>query len=419
MNGINRICFFILLVLVACQEDAIMPNNQIKDSTSTSPLVQKGMDTIRHWYYWADNIPTDFPTENYTNLSELLRGVEHPQDRYSSVFDLDYIRGVFLGTPEDFGFGGTTLDDFGSIVLGYVYKSSPAGEAGLTRGCKILMIDDQTPKSYGSNLSLILTQKTLKFLVQFPDETTKEITLTQKNYKIDPILHYSVIEQSGKRIAYLVLNSFIGVEDEELDEVFSEFKAQNVTDLILDLRYNGGGYLSTVNHVANLVIPQQYHNYAFVMPKYNSTRQAEYGENVVTYVLKRKYSSLDIRKLVVITTKQSASGSEVLINNLRPYMTVKTVGSQTYGKPTFNRLYEIENSGLYLTLGITGNVQGKANYFEGIPADGLATDDNTLDFGNLEEASLKEALYYLENGGFSDQMGRTEPKSYLQKPFVF
>jgi len=419
MNGINRVCFLLCLILIACQEDPIISDNQPKDSSSTLPLVQKGMDTIRHWYYWADDIPTDFPTQNYASLTELLRGVEHPQDRYSGVFDLDYIRSIFLGTPEDFGFGGTTLDSFGSIVLGYVYKNSPAGEAGLTRGCKILLIDDQVPQSYGSNLSLILTQKTLKFLVQFPDQRTKEITLIQKNYKTNPILYYSVIEQSSKKIGYLVLNSFIGVENEELDEVFSKFKAQDVTNLILDLRYNGGGYLSTVNHLANLVIPQQYHNYAFVMPKYNSTRQAEYGQNVVTYLLERKYNSLDIRKLVVITTEQSASGSEVLINNLRPYMTVKTVGSQTYGKPTFNRLYEIENFGLYLTLGITGNVQGKADYFDGIPADGLAADDNTLDFGNLEEASLKEALYYLENGGFSSQMGRTEAKSYLQKPFVF
>ncbi len=408
----------LLIFFGGCKDDPITPA-PTPDAPKTLPIVQRGLDTIRYWYYWADDIPQQLPTENYANLSELLFAVEHPQDRYSGVFDLDFIKQIFQGTPEDFGFGGEAFDAFGSLVIGYVYAQSPAGKAGMTRGCKILTINDQVPSSYGTNLPTILAQPTLNFLIEFPDQTTQEIALTKASYKTNPMLYHTVIQEDDKNIAYLVLNSFVGVENHELDAVFADFKNQNATDLIVDVRYNGGGYLSTVNHLANLVFPARYENYAFVRSRFNTARQAEFGENTVFYILNRQANSLNINRLVVITTANSASGSEVLVNNLRPYMTVKTVGSRTYGKPTFNRLYEIDNYGLYLTLGITGNVEGKANYFEGIPADANADDDQTKAFGNPEEASLKEALHYIKFNSFSGQTGKTEPKKYVRKPFIF
>lgn len=407
-----------MIILIGCKGRKALPEPN-PHKPKTLPVVQHGLDTIRYWYYWSAEIPNQLPTENYANLKDLLLAVAHPKDRYSNVYDLEYIKTLFNGTPTDFGFGGEAFDKFGSLIIGYVYDGSPAGMAGLKRGTKILAINDKVPTDYGKNLATILNQPTLDFLVEFPNHTTKKIKLTKSNYKINPILHYSVIEQEGKSIGYLVLNSFIGVDNQELNTVFAYFKSREVRDLIVDLRYNGGGYLKTVNYLANLVFPAQYENYAFVRSRFNATRQMEYGKNAVSYFLRRQPNSLNIRDLVVITTSNSASGSEVLINNLRPYMTVKTVGTRTYGKPTFNRLYEFGKQSLYLTLGITANVQGNADYFEGIPADGFADDDQTKVFGNIEESSLKEALHYMKYHHFSGQTGRTQRKNYVKKPFIF
>lgn len=244
------------------------------------------------------------------------------------------------------------------------------------------------------------------------------------------VIERKIIASGDKRIAYVALGSFPSLlnSKSKLDEIFADIAAERPKHLILDLRTNGGGYVETAEYLANLIVPSTLNNKVMYVEQFNATLQNgkatilkhqpylnEYGKPVIykgrnatmadvdyteagnTYKFKKKGDIETLTAVYVIVSNQTASASELLISCLKPYMNVKLVGEQTYGKPVGFFGINIDQYAIYLSSFLIKNAQGWSDYFNGIDVDiPVATDSNPT-FGDPNEPCLKAALTAINN----------------------
>lgn len=417
---------FVLFLIVAvsfaaCKKDAdsVLDTPPPADDLSKAKLAL--LDTMREIYYWNERVPaaSQVNVRNYASVLATLDAFRHPSDRFSTVADLVEITNVFSGTPKDYGIGGLRADAGGNIRIGYAYKDSPLGKEGVTRGCILQKIGGKLLQT-NDVINAEMNKAQNSFEVKFLDGSVRVIEAAQASYKTNPVIFKSIITDGDKKIAYLVYNSFLGDNNEQiaaLSSIFGEFKQAKVNDIVLDLRYNGGGYVSIHNHLVNLLAPLSANGKLLSQRKFNATIQRQFGQQILQGEprIASQPNSLNLNRVVVITTRGSASASEQLINNLKPYTNVVTIGSTTYGKPAFNSLFGYKPFGFYLTLGVIANANGEGDFFAGIPPTIMASDDVSKDFGNTEETSLKQALQYIRTGSLTSN-GRVEAEN--QPPII-
>ena len=180
----------------------------------------------------------------------------------------------------------------------------------------------------------------------------RSVQLTKFEYNENPILIRKTFNEGGKRIGYLMYNSFSGGYDTEMNAAFADFKSEGITDLILDLRYNGGGFGYVAQYLGSMVTGQ-FTGEIFSKDKWNPKIQAEFEAFDEELLIERfpgklrngdDIVSLNLNQVHVIVTGRSASASELIIAALKPYIGVTTIGSKTYGKYTGSvTLYDSEN----------------------------------------------------------------------------
>jgi C-terminal processing protease CtpA/Prc len=274
---------------------------------------------------------------------------------------------------------------------------------GITRGYKITKINEKTVSSIIADNSLSAAfgedKEGVQTSIEVEDLTGKirTITLAKVAVNMNTVLHRDVREVNGRKVGYLVFNSFIEKSKEELNEAFTYFQTMGVRELILDLRYNGGGSLDIARHLAGLIASSRAAGRDFVTLTYNTAKQSQNKP----YLLETVPLHIPLERLFVITSTSSASASEAIINGLKPYMPVITIGNRTHGKPVGMNVWRVNG---YAVVPITfkvANANGEAEYFEGIAADGLVKDDLTALFGDPSEDCLAQALYYIGHGTFS------------------
>jgi hypothetical protein len=181
---------------------------------------------------------------------------------------------------------------------------------------------------------------------------------------------------------------------EALNTAFTQLRDQGATELVLDLRYNGGGLVSVAQHLGGLIGGPPLEGQVFVQFTHNDKQSSRN----TAYRFEAKPQALAVSRLVVIATRGSASASEAIINGLRPFMDVKVVGDATYGKPVGQYGFDFCEKVLYPVAFLVTNARGEADYFAGIPADCAAADDVDHALADPREASLAEALYVVRNG---------------------
>ena len=167
--------------------------------------------------------------------------------------------------------------------------------------------------------------------------------------------------------------------------------------MILDLRYNPGGFMNIATLLASLITGENTNGEVFTKLIYNDKKSDESS----SAIFEEQSNSLNLNRVIILTTDGTASASEALINGLEPHIEVVTIGETTYGKPVGMKVFQYED---YVFLPITfriANSNNESDYYDGIQPDALCNDDFTRAFDNREEAYLKEAIYYLENGSFS------------------
>lgn len=357
---------------------------------------------------------------------------------------------------QDFGYDMGILDlhaygtntDY-TVYVDAVYGNSPADLAGVTRGTSITKIDGQSigkdsKKDYPLIMSLLnASVSSATISGKRPDGTLlNEVTVKVDKYKANPIFKYKVIEQGGKKIGYLSYAQFVGLtnpdaenpSDARLDPVFASFAASGVEDLVIDLRYNPGGYVESAEYILNQIIPanskgilyQEVFNNTMKtgkakilanQPFRNSQGNLVYNSSgkLLTYYnvdytdagnirqVKKKGPLTGVKNIVFLVTESTASSSELLINCIRPYVqSVKLIGRKTYGKPVgFFPITIDKNYWVYIPSFEAKNKNGEGDYYNGMIPDFIEDgvnqldDDMRYDFGDPKESYLNKALSLL------------------------
>lgn len=461
---------FLFLIIIGCKKD------EIPEAVYTPTKTELTLDSIflyaSETYLWYDALPSydQFNPRKYTStgtgfsilekeLFDITRykinpstgkSYEYYEDdpswpKYSYIIDNTNSNGstahiseksdvTLEGQGSNFGLALTAVaaDD---IRIRYVEPSSPAAIAGIVRGHRLVKIDNKSVRADSdSDINLIkaaFKNLTMSLLLEKTDGTQFSANLTQKSFSSSPVYKKSVISSGNKKIGYLVYARFSNMSNSQsvLDQAFQEFSAAGVTDLIIDLRYNGGGYVTTAEYLTNLIAPSSLNGSVMYSEHYNDLMQKgkatilsnqplldgngnvqkHNGRNATyadidfslsgnTYKFSKKGSLNNINKVVFIVTGNTASASELVINSLKPYMTIKLVGSKTYGKPVGFFAITIDHYSVYLSNFYCKNSADQGDYFNGFSPDILATDDVTRDFGDENEVSLSKAIAYITTG---------------------
>ncbi len=361
----------------------------------------------------------------------------YPGEAKYSFIDQGGVATALGGTKGDFGFGPFWIAT-SDLRVKYVYPGSPADQAGLVRGYQIVKINGSTSLSYdntstttGVNYSFVINaynSSTISMTLKKPDNTTFDVTLNKASYTVNPVLKSKVIDLgSGKKLGYLVFNSFTVPTNAKayLDAAFATFTSAGITDLVVDLRYNGGGSVATAEYLSNLIVPTAKTNTLMYTAYFNDKLQndkypllakkfgIDVSKNPGEFKIANnqtgfaKAGTLNISRVFFIVTGSTASASELTINNLIPEMNVQLIGTTSYGKPVGFFGINIGPYQYYTPEFETKNSAGQGGYYAGMTPGSAtypgvqASDDVTHDFGDVNEALLAKAINYTVKGTYS------------------
>ncbi len=406
-------------------------------------------------YFWHEVIPAynTFNPRKYTGNTELqaaqnvmaaIRNLQ-PQDKkhgYSFVTTQAESDGIQTGEDKDYGFfiKAATFEKIQPVdsvhwYVEYVYQTSPSGAAAVERGWYINRINgteigyDNASVDILNNVFFGSTNSAeFQFVKQNGD--IKNITLTKATFTANAVLHTSVITDGAKKTGYLVFNQFFGEGARtELRDAFADFSAKGINELIVDLRYNPGGSTETQNVLANLIAPQAADGQKMYTYDFNDSLKAgkfpllrrKPGFSNITFAAEpntvkyEKEGSLNLSRVFFIVTGGSASASELVINNLRPYMEVKLVGDTTYGKPVGFFPISVFGYAIYPISFKTINAAGAAEYYDGFAPDKLAADGVNTNWGDTKDPSLAAALKYISTGSFGRVMQSEDDRRAFER----
>lgn len=388
---------FLLIILLA-----FLPLSVLLNSCKKEPQLNEENEAfyelMEEWYYWTENMPNINPS-SYSSISDVLEAVRYkPLDRWSFIADWEEFY-AYITNTEFVGYGvGFAWDNQGKLRVNFIYNNVPMYDEGVRRGW-ILEAVNGTVITPGANISSLLglnqpgVNNNFLFTASNGDEVS--FSLEKEVLAVNTVLHHEVIVQEGSKVGYIVLQNFSGSTRQELAGVFQFFGEEQIDDLILDMRYNGGGLTSIAQQISSLIGGSELTGEPFARYYYNAIKQGQNSTDFFT----QETNNLGLNRLVVIATGATASASELVINGLRPYMDVYVVGSNTYGKPMganvlrFNDIWAV----VPITISVK-NANDEGEFFDGIPADILANDGLTFDFGDLQEPSLQQSLAFLTSG---------------------
>ncbi len=404
MKKVLLISLIVIPVLFGCRKDP-----EPVDTPTMEERARDGLyDLMKYVYLWYNAMPT-VKVSDYNTPEGILDALRYePRDRWSFVADFESfmasMQGDFVGHGIRMG-----LDEANNVRVVSLYEGSDLWPKGVRRGwtvkeingtliAPILISGDNTAYNNLMGQSIAGVTNTFKFIN--PDGQEVTYTSTKAGFTINSVTASKILDLPGGKTGYLCFETFIEPSEQELNEAFADFKANNVTDLIIDLRYNTGGYMDIAQQLASLVLTLNDTTKVCYKLTYNSLVGPEWNES---YNFVKTASPLGLDRVVFITTRSSASASEVVINSLKPYIDVKLVGDTTHGKPAGMNIWgfpfpsqsDPEPDYTYVFAPITFeylNASDQGRFYEGLPPDVKAADDITHDFGDPEEASLKAAI---------------------------
>ncbi len=390
---------FATFLFIACGGDNrhAAPSSLHFDVESTKVCTQAGKnrfvyDVFKDSYYWADEVTDDINLSAYDDENSLIDAIKNSKDRFSFVLDLKDYESVFeSGENKGFGFLARMVPEGDKYIFNvmFVYPGSPAFNAGVIRSDKVLS-DELVADNNGT--------ATRTFHLENSAGVKRDVNITEAAYAINNIANVSILDVDQKKVGYFVFQSFVGGYTlTQLDNLFRKFKTAQISDLILDLRYNGGGELNVAAHLGTLIGGENVQKHIFQNHRFNP-KYAQYDFS--TYFESDISQSLNLKRVFIITTQESASASESLINALRAsdnHMEVITIGEHTFGKPYGMYTLSYCDKVLFPIHISNENSDGVGHYVDGLAPTCQARDNITVNFADLREDSLAEALYYIEH----------------------
>ncbi len=424
---------FFVFATISCEDN---DDNVIPKALQSKDFVWKGLNL---YYLWQDNIDDladdrfanqeqlNTYIESFANPTELFNNLLYERstiDKYSVIYsDYSVLEGILTGNTKnngvDFGIRrkpGSTTELYGWVR--YIIPGSDATTKDIQRGDIFYAINGITLTE--SNYVSLLSSDTYTLnLADFDGGNItpngQSVSLTKTNLAENPILMNTVINQGDKKVGYLVYNGFFAAYDNQLNTVFGNFKSQGITHLVLDLRYNSGGAVSSATKLASM-ITGQFSGQIFAKEQWNSKAQAYFLSNNPSR-LENKFisglNSLNLSKVYILTSRSSASASELIINCLKPYIDVIQIGDKTTGKnvgsitlydsPTFGKS-DVNKNHKYAMQPIVLKIvdkNGFGDYTSGIQPN-IEVIENYGDLGvlgNPDERLLNVALNQISASG--------------------
>ncbi len=415
------------LLSLSCFED-LDDNNREATTLEINDFIWRGLN---YFYLYKGSVPQlqDNAFASNADKNAYLSSFDTPEDCFEALTDLsdpfsllvdDYITlenalaGISLNNGMEYGLVYYPNDN--SLIFGYVRYVIPGSYAGIQnieRGMIFNRVDGMqlTPSNYSDLLSP--DTYTLGWATYDGTQITElneTTTLTKTQLSENPVHKTAVFSENGHTIAYLMYNGFTNEYDNDLNAAFGQFAAQGVTDMVLDLRYNGGGSVRTATSLASM-ITGQFQGEIFFTEQWNADRQAQYAEPgyfVNTLGNGAGLNSLGLSRVYVLTSGRTASASELVINGLKPYIDVIQIGLPTRGKyqasfllydapaPAFSR-NQANTGHSYAMLPLvfkTLNAAGVTDYADGlVPNIELAEDYSNLGIlGHQNEPLLARAI---------------------------
>jgi carboxyl-terminal processing protease len=406
-------------------------------------FIWKGLNL---YYFWQADSP-DLADDRFAKQDQLntfLANFNEPKalfnhlrvsnsvDRFSVlVDDYVYLENLFQGVTKNNGMDFTLRYKAGSQteiygVVNYIISNSDAAAKNISRGTVFSGIDGKS-LNIDNYRSLISSNSYTLNLADFNDGAIlpngNSVLLVKTEITENPILLTKVIENNSKKVGYLMYNAFTANYDLELNQAFGTLKTAGVTDLVLDLRYNGGGSVLTATRLASM-ITGQFTGQLFAKQQWNSKIQKYFEDNnpdqlVANFTDKiggAAINSLNLNRVYVLTTTGTASASELVINGLKPYVDVIQIGTTTIGKnvgsitlydsPTFNKK-DVNPRHKYAMQPIVIKTINKAGFgeYQGglIPTVIKAENPGDLGvLGNETESLLSTALNLIYGNGRSN-----------------
>lgn len=359
---VTLLLFLAFFTFQSC-DDKDMDDVAAPANLEVNDFIWKGLNL---YYLWQADVPNlaDNKFANQVQLNNFLKGYSKPEDLFdalrvaSSIDRFSWIVSDYLELEGELQ--GTTKNN--GIEYGLYYKSSnsPTSKDIFGYVCYIRPNSDASTKNikrgdifYGAN-GIQLTADNYKTLLINSESYTlnladydngaitpngKSVILSKTVLAENPILINKVIEAGGHKIGYLMYNGFYPAYDAQLNDAFGSLKSQGITDLVLDLRYNRGGSVQTATRLASM-ITGQFTDKVFSKQRWNDKINAYFESEdpdslkdlFVNSIGTTPLNSLNLTKIYILTTKNSASASELVINGLKPYIDVVQIGDATTGK---------------------------------------------------------------------------------------
>ncbi len=344
-------------------------------------------------YLWYDQVASNIDYTQYTDPQSMINDLRiDPPDAWSFTMTQQEYEDYANQKTEGFGFG--YMADF-SIYL--VRINAPAYEK-LFRGDQILEINGKAAtgtliSQASQNLNIASTFRVRR------DGNEIDIIVTPREYDFNVSLG-KIILQETQKVGYLRFDSFTESSVAEFETIFTTFHNGNIDELVIDLRYNGGGSVATASALLDN-IANAYSGQRQMYLDWNEN----YKKNNANYTFEDAYmqdgNELNMQRIFFLVTKNSASASEALISALEPYLgadNVITIGDDTHGKPVGMSGKTYGSNYYFLINFFVRNNAGETSSFDGIPTTCTAEDDLTHFMGDENETMLKTALYYIETG---------------------
>ncbi len=427
----TKISLLVLIILilplfyVSChKEEQVKPKPDGKDS-----LIAK-QDSIRNvkefiydittfWYLWTDKIPGNINVDSYDDPHKLFEDMYYPTlDHWSFVTDnykklqddLDGKRKAagFRFRPFLYETGGNDI----YFLVEFVYPDGNAYKAGLRRGDVIIKVDGEKPNK--KNYRNLLSKDQLNLSIGKIEEAkvvdlNKTITVTKIVQDFSPIVKDTIIVKNNKKIGYFLFDQFISKYDDEMEGVIQSFKNDGIDELVLDLRYNSGGYVSTCAKLGSNLVPPINIGKTFLTYQWNAKVTQEFNADKKKYGkhLKKDFPepqvNLNLQNLYVLSSRSTASASEAIVNCLRPYMNVVLIGDTTSGKYTAVNVFSDRdkpakhNWAIFLVTSRIANANGVTDYINGFVPDYLVQDNMLTPLGDENEPLFAKAIELITN----------------------
>lgn len=360
------------------------------------------LDYMRENYFWYEDIPASIDPTDYASVDALLDAIRSPQDRFSYVLTEQEYQQRFVNA-EYIGFGFSTRVLGSRLFLNYVFDESPAANAGMSRGDEITEIDGVAVATLIANGSLNSALgpaeegTAVTFQWQKPNGQVQTDVVTKTTVETNTVLAIDRFAQDGKDIGYYVLNSFIDRTGSDLNSAYDALAG--VDELIIDVRYNGGGLIRYANQASTQAAGNNVIGNPFVSFVYNDKNSER--NNTSLFQLVDGIQQLDLDRVFVLTTGASCSSSELIINGLKPYIDVVVIGQPTCGKPVGQSPQPFCDKRSFVINFETVNADGEGRYFDGLTPQCSATDTLAGDWGVNGDPLLDEAKYFISFGNCS------------------